>query len=257
MKSMYGLVAALAVFAFASSAYANCGNCGPKKTSAEKCCGKCDGKAASASTCSGETCSSAATCSTSGCDSSKGCPIAAAMARLPQITYSVGDQKVCCPDAAAKMAKESGGHVHFCVGDKEYDSKAEAQDALVDATEMFVADFAKPHTCPKSGQVTLAGQAQSCEKSAAHTAELMQEAMGKVKFTYAVGDKECNCPIEAAKLAKDSGKEKLFVVGEEKTCCEKTARLNLARAKYKAAVQAMLKAQAQAATAKPEETAGT
>lgn len=264
MKSMYAFVTALAVFAFASQAYAGCGNCGPKETSADKAAAKCGGKAASTGTCTAETCSSAtcsassaATCSASGCDSSKGCPIAAAMARLPKITYAVGEQKTGCPDAANKIAKESGGHVHFCVGKKEYDSKAEAQAALIDATEKFVANFAKPHTCPKSGKLTLAGQAQSCEKSAAHTAQLMQDAMAKVKFTYAVGDEQCKCPVQAARLAKDSGKDKLFVVGEEKTGCEKTARLNLARAKYKAAVQAMLKAQAQTATAKPEETAGT
>ena len=84
---------------------------------------------------------------------------------------------------------------------------------------------------------------------------MMQQAMAKVKFTYLVGEKECNCPVEAGRLAKESGKEKLFVVGEEKTCCEKTARLSLARAKYKAAIQAIV--QAQAAAAKPEPTAGT
>ena len=177
------------------------------------------------------------------------------MAKLPKISYAVGEKKSGCPDAAAKIAKDSGGHIHFCVGDTEYDSKSEAQEALLTATERFVASFTKPHTCPKSGQCTLAGQPLNCEKSAAHTAKLMQEAMAKVKFTYAVGEEKCNCPIKATKLAKDSGKEKLFVVGETKTCCEKTARLNLARAKYKAAVEAMLKAQA--ATAKPEETAGT
>lgn len=255
MKSMYALAAAFAVLAFSSDAYAGCGNCGPKEASAEKkCCGKCDGAAAVAGTCTAETCSSA-TCSASGCDASKGCPIDAAMAKLPKISYAVGEKKTGCPDAAAKIAKESGGHIHFCVGDTEYDSKSEAQAALLTATEKFVANFTKPHTCSKSGQCTLAGQPQSCEKSAAHTAKLMQEAMAKVKFAYAVGEKECHCPVEAAKLAKDSGKEKLFVVGETKTCCEKTARLNLARAKYKAAVEAMLKAQA--ATAKPEETAGT
>ena len=103
--------------------------------------------------------------------------------------------------------------------------------------------------------MTLAGQVQSCEKTAAHTAELMQRAVAKVKFTYLVGEKECSCPVEAGKLAKESGKEKLFVVGEEKTCCEKTARLNLARAKYKAAIEALV--QAQAAAAQPEPAGGT
>ncbi len=255
MKSMYALVAAFAVLAFACDTYAGCGNCGPKKASAEKkCCGTCDGPAAAVvGTCTAETCSSA-TCSASGCDASKGCPIAAAMTKLPKISFAVGEKKTGCPDAAAKIVKDSGGHIHFCVGDTEYDSKSEAQAALLTATEKFVANFTKPHTCPKSGQCTLAGQAQGCEKSAGRTAKLMQDAMAKVKFTYAVGEEECHCPTQAAKLAKDSGKAKLFVVGETKTCCEKTARLNLTRAKYKAAVQAMLKAQA--ATAKPEETAG-
>jgi hypothetical protein len=37
----------------------------------------------------------------------------------------------------------------------------------------------------------------------------------------------------------------LFVVGEEKTACNVTARLNLARAKYKAAVVALMKADSQ------------
>ena len=244
MKSMYTMLAAVAVLAFACDAYAGCGNCGPKEASAEKCCGKCDGaKVTSAGTCNAETCSSS-TCSASGCNASKGCPIAAAMARLPKITYAVGEKKTGCPEEAAKLAKDSGGHIHLCVGDREFDSKSEAQAALLTATEKFVSNFAKPHTCPARGKTTLAGQAQSCEKSASHTAKLMQEAMAKVKFSYAVGDEECNCPVQATKLAKDSGKEKLFVVGDQKTCCEKTARLNLARAKYKAAVEAMLTAQA-------------
>ena len=43
--------------------------------------------------------------------------------------------------------------------------------------------------------------------------------------------------------------------GEEKTRCEKTARLNLARAKYRAAIEAMV--EAQAAAAKPGSSAGT
>jgi hypothetical protein len=83
----------------------------------------------------------------------------------------------------------------------------------------------------------------------------MQKAMKKVKMTYVVGEKECHCPLQAQALAKEAGQEKQFLVDEEKTCCEMTARLNLARAKYKAAVTAML--QAQADPAKSEPSAGT
>jgi 4-hydroxy-3-methylbut-2-enyl diphosphate reductase IspH len=164
------------------------------------------------------------------------------MERLPKITYAVGQKATCCPKEAGKLAKDSGGHIHYCVAGKEFDCEAEAQTALVEATEKFVAAFADPHKCPKSGQVTLAGQPQSCPKTAARTAKRMKEAMAKVNFTYLVGDKQSCCPKEAAKVAKETGEQKVFVVGEEKTCCEKTARLSLARAKYKAAVTAMVQA---------------
>lgn len=245
MKSMSALVIAFAVLAFAVGAQADCGHCGPKDASAEK---------SAVGGCSGEECTSA-TCSATQYDTSRVCPIATAMERLPELTYAVGEKKTCCPKEAAKLAKESGGHIHFCVADKEFDSESDARAALLEATEKFVAAFTKPRTCPKSGQLTLAGQVQSCEKRAAHTADLMQQAMARVKLTYLVGGKECGCPVEAARLAKESGKDRLFVVGEEKTRCEKTARLNLARAKYKAAIEAMV--QAQAVAAKPEPTGGT
>ena len=49
---------------------------------------------------------------------------------------------------------------------------------------------------------------------------------------------------EAKQAAKDTGKSVLFVVGEEKTDCDVTARLNLARAKYAAAVQALIQDEA-------------
>ena len=62
-------------------------------------------------------------------------------------------------------------------------------------------------------------------------------------------------PSRGRQVAQESGKELQFVVGAEKTCCEKAARLNLAPAEYKAAVEALVKAQS--ATAKPTTTAGT
>ena len=65
-------------------------------------------------------------------------------------------------------------------------------------------------------------------------------------MTYMVGEKECHCPVEAEKLAKDSGDPTVFVVAGESTGCNVTARLNLARAKYKAAVVAVMQAETQA-----------
>lgn len=181
------------------------------------------------------------------------CPITKAMEALPKMSYAVGDDQFCCPTAAGEMAKQTGGHIHYVVAEKQFDSKAEAQMALVEATEKFVADFAEPHTCPNSGKVTVAGEPQHCMFEAGALAKKMNAAMDEVKMTYLVGETTCSCPMKAGALAKEQGAEKQFVVGDTKTCCEHTARLNLARAKYKAAVKVLADSKAAQAEATAEQ----
>jgi hypothetical protein len=64
-----------------------------------------------------------------------------------------------------------------------------------------------------------------------------------VAMKYVVGEKSCECPVEAKEIAAQSGEKTIYVVNGEKTECEMTARLNLARAKYKAAVEALAKSE--------------
>lgn len=201
-------------------------------------CGKCE---------NGEQETKATTVAAEQCKEG-GCPIAAAMEKLPKIAFTVGAESLCCEKSAEALAEKNGSHMHFVVGEKEFDSKADAQVALVKATEEFVSKFAEPHTCKASGKVTLAGTEQHCKVSAGALAEKLKETMDKVQMTYLVGKEECHCPTAAAKLAQEAGVDKLFLVGKEKTSCEHTARLNLARAKYKAAVAVL----AEAADAKEE-----
>jgi hypothetical protein len=80
----------------------------------------------------------------------------------------------------------------------------------------------------------------------------MKTAMDNVQLAYQIGDQKCQCPTQAATLAKQTGETKFFLVGEEKTECEVTARLNLARAKYKAAVEALVEAQKQTQVEAPQ-----
>ena len=113
---------------------------------------------------------------------------------------------------------------------------------MADATEKFVAEFAEPKKCEETGKVKVCGKELCCETMAGETATVAKTAMEKVAMTYLVGEKECSCPNEAATLAKDSGNPTVFVVAGETTCCNVQARLNLARAKYKAAVVAFMQA---------------
>lgn len=203
---------------------------------AEKC-DKCPASASATSVaatqCTGEKCES---------DCCKGCPVTAAMAKLPKMTYRVGTENTCCSESAAKMAEEKKTPLHFVVGEKVFEDKTEAYTSLVEQTETMVNAFVTPATCSKSGTHTVAGKSCKCAVEAGKNAELVKTAIKDIKMTYAVGEKACNCPTEAGTLAKTSGEKMTYVIGEEKTCCNMTARLTLAKAKYKAAVKALVAA---------------
>lgn len=173
-----------------------------------------------------------------------GCPIESAMAKLPQLQYVVGDESTTCAVTAGRLATKHKTKAKFVVAKKEYETEDKAYVALVAATESFVADFTKTKECKVSGKYTVAGKELCCNVMASQRAELAKTAMKKVQMAYLVGDKECHCPTEAATLAKSTGSKKQFVVCGEKTGCGTTARLKLARAKYKAAVEALAKADA-------------
>jgi hypothetical protein len=181
------------------------------------------------------------------------CPITAAMKNLPQITYSVGAETTQCSKTAAKLAETQGADIVYLISKEKFSDAGKAKLALVLATEEFVDNFANPKVCKISGTTSIAGQKTECTKTAAKLAGLMTNAMKTVKISYAVGEETCDCPHAAASLAKTSGEPKLFVVGKEKTQCEVTARLNLARAKYRAMVTALAKAEKEA-KASTEET---
>lgn len=177
-----------------------------------------------------------------------GCPMEAALAKLPKMTYLVGTESTCCDQSAAKLAEEHDAPIQFVAMNKTFDDKNKAMLALAEETEQFVAEFASTHKCEASGTLTVAGKQMSCSVMAGQRAKIAKQAMDSVDMTYLVGTKSCSCPMEAASLAKTSGTEKKFVIGEETTCCSVDARVRLAQAKYKAAVAALAKADAPAQT---------
>jgi len=177
-----------------------------------------------------------------------GCPISAAMASLPKMSYKVGEESTCCSHSAQSLAEKNNAPIHFVVAETSYTDKTEAMTALVEQTEAALAAYTTPCVCEKSGTTTIAGEKCSCPMKAASHTKLVQEAVQSVSLSYVVGEETCNCPMKAKELAA-GGAEMKYVVGGEETCCEMTARLNVARAKYKAAVEALTKAQAAAAPA--------
>lgn len=178
-----------------------------------------------------------ATCPASG----GACSVTAGLEKLPKLAYMVGEESICCSEMAKAKAKETGAKLVYLVGTKKFETEAAAFTGLVDETEKFVEQFAKPQECKVSGAITIAGQECSCSVMAGEIAQKVKKAMDTVAVSYKVGDKVCSCPIEAKANATSSGLKMLFVIDKDATECEQTARLNLAKAKYQAALVAMAK----------------
>jgi hypothetical protein len=181
-----------------------------------------------------KTCADKAACSGGMCPATE-----AAMAMLPSMTYLVGEESACCEDSAEALAKEHSAPIQYVVGDDKFDSKDKAFETLVTKTEAMVEEFTTPKTCSVSGNTTIAGKACHCPVEAGAIAEKVKSATQLVSMTYKVGEETCNCPNEAKAIAEKAGAATTFVVDGAETQCEMTARLNLARAKYKAAVMAL------------------
>lgn len=184
----------------------------------------------------------------------KACPIETAMSKLPKMSYAVAGESACCFGSATAMAKTKAASIDYVVGEDKFDTKEAAYTSMIEKTEAMVEEFVTPCKCEVSGTTTIAGTKCNCPVKAGETAELVKTAVSGVQMAYSVGEETCHCPTKAAEMAKEAGVEKTFVVNGEKTSCEMTARLNLARAKYRAAVAAV---SAQEQPADQAETSGT
>ena len=260
MKFVNTLCLALAVACMSSVAFAQEteGQCpsqcqGSSTTVAKKSCSQCPSSTAVATQTEEKSCSQCPSATAVAAKTEEKtcseCPVAIAMKNLPTMTYKVGETATCCSDSATKMAKENDKPIHYVVGAKTFEKKQEAYTALVESTEKFVNDFVTPSKCEKSGKTSIAGTSCGCPMEAGKRTELVKKAIGEVKTTYVVGEKECNCPTQAKALAETADAKTTYKVAGKSTCCNMEARLNLAKAKYAAAVKAL------ASTEKKEEKA--
>jgi hypothetical protein len=168
----------------------------------------------------------------------KACPVTEGMAKLPQLVYKVGDELACCENSAKSMAESAGKPVNYVVGKEAFDCPTKAFTSLVEQTEKYVSAYATPKTCSVSGKTSVAGEEMTCPVAAGEVAAKVKKAMDSVAISYKVGDKTSSCPVEAKTLAETSKAKTIYVVENQETECEMTARLNVARAKYKAALMA-------------------
>jgi len=196
-----------------------------------------------------------------GCAKKSGaCPVQAALASMPAMKYRVADETVACPKTAEEMAIKKNTTITYVVGEKTYAKKGEAVVALASLLETEVANLVSVQTAgAKSGGCSHAdhvhanptatpvaykvGGMEVADKAKAEkAAKLAADAVGAVKLSYKVGDDKFCCDKMAGVKAKETGKSVTFVVGDEETCCQDMAKLLLAQARVKAAVEAAVSA---------------
>lgn len=214
------------------------------------CCGKA--AATVASTAKGGCCGKGAALASAGgcaksCGGKKLAPAVAerverAMATLPAMTYKVGELNTPCFMTATAKAEETKTPVQFVVSGQTFDNRDAASVALAEAlTERaetlrhisFVAGDKSFH-CPMSAaevakkehtsvKYQLAGFDFDCKDRADAVAKAVEEAAAKVAMTYKADGQPVACPKSC------QGKMVTYVVGDQETGCEKSAKLLLAQ----------------------------
>lgn len=223
-----------------------------EKAACSKTCGSDKSKAG----CSGEAV--AAKDAKDGCGSActmKGVDVEAAM---PVITYKVGDETTTCACSAKAMAEKAHKDIVFVVAGKDYSDKPAAMAAYGDALDGYLKDLttvkyavgdsvgccskSADEMAKKSGkQVVYRLASFSFEKScdAEKAAKLASEAAEKVHMEMVVDGKTYECPMEAKTASASCHKGITYKVGETTTECDKTAHVELAKARCAAALAAI------------------
>jgi hypothetical protein len=190
----------------------------------------------------------------------KDCPLCrkveAILASMPSMSYRVDGEVTRCSKSAASLAEKAHKPVEYVVGEEVMTDKGQATAKLVSLLDeeekslqsmQFVAG-GKCHRCPmtaksvaKKSKTSVAyrvGGVDFDKKEDAEKAlEAVHAAAAAVRVSYKVDGKTYCCDKMAGASAKKTGKKMLYVVGDEETGCEKTAKLKLAEAKIRKIVE--------------------
>lgn len=240
------MIVAASTVLMACSAFAQCTASGGETKATEakaggKCCMAGDKKGECSSTCS---------------EGAK-----AVAVKMPKMSYKVGDKEVCCSSEASELAKGDKSKIQFVVAGKSYTSQAEATDALATALDGFMNEVITVKyavgdscvACPtaakemaskdnKKVQYRVASFNFEKQEDADKAVKVAKEAAAKVEMKMMVGEKCYQCPMSAGEAAKKESKSVEYVVGEKKSCCDKEAKVMLAKARIDAAMKAMSEA---------------
>jgi hypothetical protein len=181
----------------------------------------------------------------------------------PTMKYKVGEKLTNCPIQANEWRGECDASVCYVVSGAEYADKAEAMKAYETALEHYLASMTSVRyvvgdmcvACPSAAaelakenggtvQYRVASFTLADKERAQKAADAARSASEKVTMTYVVDGKEYTCSkgdgeAKQAQQSSDTVQKCEYKVGDKKTCCEVTAKVELATARIIAAYRAL------------------
>lgn len=134
---------------------------------------------------------------------------------FPKLVRLVGDKEIGCPEAAAKMAKESNSKIVYVVAGEKYDCEQKAMTALAVASEDYVQKFTSIACVGADGKVMYCGDKGSKSCGSTESASLVKSGSS------------CHSKAVGASMAKTEGsscnktREASMVKAESKSGCSK------------------------------------
>lgn len=184
-------------------------------------------------------------------------------AGAPTMKYKFGDKATDCPAQAEEWQGKCDATVRYVVSGAEYADKAEAMKAYETALEKYLASMTSVRyvvgdncvACPSAAaelakenggtvQYRVASFTLADKERAQKAADAARAASEKVTMTYVVDGKEYTCSkgdgeAKQARETSDTTRKCEYKVGDKKTCCEVTAKVELATARIIAAYRAL------------------
>lgn len=186
------------------------------------------------------------------CNKFGGSAAATVLASMPSMTYRVGDFETPCSKTASAKAEETKTDLTFVVDGKTHTERGDAVVALIKllterATEMTEVKFVagkECFRCPISAAAVakkantqvkyrLAGFDFNDQGQATKLAKELEQTVSGLKMTFKADGK----PVVCCKSAKAAGKTLTYVVGDQETQCETSAKLMLAELVIRTIIQ--------------------
>ncbi len=163
------------------------------------------------------------------------------VAKFTTIACVVDGKVIYCDETSAGSGCSKSGKAALASAEGKGCSKAKGEATASDegktcplAKAKAALASAASKECCKNAKFLVLGRTFDKREDAVKARDAALASVKPIKMTYIVDGEKVDCASKVCPMAKKAGKVE-YVVGESKTCCEISARFDLAKAQFEAA----------------------